>query len=71
MTNKSYFYGFCWWIPTTVGNEIEGDSVKFDLKFYAEQRRHNPNPENRHPFANNGNGNSGNGGNDNGRGNGN
>jgi predicted ribosomally synthesized peptide with SipW-like signal peptide len=29
-----------WEVPTTVGNEIQGDSLKFDLQFYAEQARH-------------------------------
>lgn len=33
--------GMRWWVPTTVGNEIQGDSVSFDLGFYAEQCRHN------------------------------
>lgn len=35
------YVGFEWWIPTGVGNEIQGDSVTFDLEFYAEQCRHN------------------------------
>ncbi|GAA0669333.1 SipW-dependent-type signal peptide-containing protein [Natronoarchaeum mannanilyticum] len=30
-----------WEIPTDVGNEIQTDSVGFDLQFYAEQCRHN------------------------------
>jgi predicted ribosomally synthesized peptide with SipW-like signal peptide len=33
--------GLRWWVPTTVGNEIQGDSVSFDMGFYAEQCRHN------------------------------
>jgi predicted ribosomally synthesized peptide with SipW-like signal peptide len=52
--SHTYFYGFCWWIPRDVGNEIQSDKVKFSLKFYAEQCRHNKNPENRHPFADDG-----------------
>jgi predicted ribosomally synthesized peptide with SipW-like signal peptide len=36
--------GFEWWVPTSVGNEIQGDEVGFDLGFYAEQCRHNDNP---------------------------
>ncbi|GAB3411909.1 hypothetical protein GCM10027435_04120 [Haloparvum alkalitolerans] len=30
-----------WEIPTNVGNEIQTDSVTFDVSFYAEQARHN------------------------------
>ena len=30
-----------WEVPTTVGNEIQGDSLKFDLSFHAIQSRHN------------------------------
>ncbi|MEF8807598.1 choice-of-anchor W domain-containing protein [Natronomonas sp.] len=30
-----------WEVPTEVGNEIQTDSVAFDLSFYAEQARHN------------------------------
>ena len=30
-----------WEVPTEVGNEIQSDSLEFDLKFYAEQCRHN------------------------------
>ena len=30
-----------WEVPTTVGNEIQTDSVAFDIEFYAEQERHN------------------------------
>jgi predicted ribosomally synthesized peptide with SipW-like signal peptide len=30
-----------WEIPTSVGNEIQTDSVMFDIDFYAEQSRHN------------------------------
>ena len=32
---------FEWEVPTTVGNEIQTDSVTFDFEFYAEQERHN------------------------------
>jgi len=41
--------GFEWELPTTVGNEVQSDSVEFDIDFYAEQCRHNENPQN--PFA--------------------
>jgi len=33
--------GFSWWLPTDHGNEVQGDSVAFDLGFYTEQCRHN------------------------------
>lgn len=33
--------GFKWWLPGNVGNEVQTDSVTFDLGFYAEQCRHN------------------------------
>lgn len=32
--------GFRWCLPPDVGNEIQGDSVAFDLGFYGEQARH-------------------------------
>ena len=41
--------GFEWWLPTDVGNEVQSDLVEFDIDFYAEQCRHNENPQN--PFA--------------------
>lgn len=30
-----------WELPTTVGNEVQGDTLGFDLTFYTEQARHN------------------------------
>ena len=38
-----------WHLPFEVGNEIQGDSVVFDLDFYAEQCRHNEGAVN--PYA--------------------
>ncbi|MDQ2053891.1 SipW-dependent-type signal peptide-containing protein [Halobellus sp. H-GB7] len=38
---EGFCVGFDWEIPTSVGNEIQGDSVSFDLGFYTEQCRHN------------------------------
>ncbi|ELZ38403.1 hypothetical protein C471_10595 [Halorubrum saccharovorum DSM 1137] len=32
---------FEWWLPTSVENEVQTDSVAFDFEFYAEQARHN------------------------------
>ncbi|WP_096394143.1 VWA domain-containing protein [Halorubrum trapanicum] len=37
--------GFEWTLPAEVGNEIQTDSVSFDLAVYAEQSRHNDNPQ--------------------------
>ena len=34
-----------WEVPTSVGNEIQSDSVEFDIGFYAEQSRNNSDPE--------------------------
>lgn len=36
-----HYIGFEWWVPRDVGNEIQSDSVTFDLGFYAEQCRNN------------------------------
>ncbi|MFC7046682.1 choice-of-anchor W domain-containing protein [Halobacteriaceae archaeon GCM10025711] len=33
--------GFAWRLPPEVGNEVQTDSVTFDLGFYTEQCRHN------------------------------
>ncbi|WP_256290374.1 vWA domain-containing protein [Halobellus inordinatus] len=33
--------GFAWSLPLEAGNELQGDSVAFDLSFYTEQCRHN------------------------------
>jgi predicted ribosomally synthesized peptide with SipW-like signal peptide len=41
--------GFWWEVPTSVGNEIQTDSLTFDLSFYAVQERHNDGSNN--PFA--------------------
>ncbi|ESS03605.1 MAG: hypothetical protein A07HR67_02003 [uncultured archaeon A07HR67] len=41
---ETTFIGFGWCLPTFVGNEVQGDSVAFDLSFSAEQCRHNPGP---------------------------
>lgn len=37
------YLGVEWNVPTTVGNEIQTDSVSGDISFYAEQVRNNPN----------------------------
>ncbi|WP_240729979.1 SipW-dependent-type signal peptide-containing protein [Halalkalirubrum salinum] len=38
------YIGFAWWIPRDVENEIQGDSLSFDVGFYTEQCRHNDDP---------------------------
>jgi predicted ribosomally synthesized peptide with SipW-like signal peptide len=43
--NLTYYVGFGWYLPEGVGNEIQGDSVSFDLGFYTEQCRNNPTPD--------------------------
>ena len=35
------YVGFGWWLPVDHANELQGDSVRFDLGFYTEQCRHN------------------------------
>jgi len=47
--SNTRFIGFEWCLPTSVGNEVQGDSLSFDLSFYTEQCRHNPDPAN--PFG--------------------
>lgn len=40
----THYYGLGWKIPGTVGNEIQTDSIAFDVVFEIEQARHNDNP---------------------------
>ncbi|MFC3476877.1 SipW-dependent-type signal peptide-containing protein [Halobacterium litoreum] len=47
--STTQYIGFSWRLPETVGNEVQGDSVAFDLEFYAQQCRHNDDPAN--PYA--------------------
>ncbi|PHQ41930.1 hypothetical protein Z052_12230 [Halorubrum sp. C191] len=35
------YIGFAWWLPPSVDNEVQSDSIGFDLGFYTEQCRHN------------------------------
>lgn len=37
----AHYIGFAWWLPPEVGNEVQSDSVAFDLGFYTEQCRNN------------------------------
>ncbi|WP_338741348.1 vWA domain-containing protein [Haloplanus salilacus] len=38
---QTHCVGLAWWIPTEVENQIQSDSVSFDVGFYAEQCRNN------------------------------
>ena len=38
---STYYIGFSWWLPLDHGNEVQSDSISFDLGFYTEQCRHN------------------------------
>ena len=42
--SNTEFIAFEWCLPPSVGNEVQGDSVSFDLSFYTEQCRHNDEP---------------------------
>lgn len=46
---ETSYVGVKWNVPLETGNIIQGDSKKFDISFYTEQRRHNDNPKN--PWA--------------------
>jgi hypothetical protein len=37
----THYIGFEWWLPINHGNQVQGDSVSFDVGFYTEQCRHN------------------------------
>ena len=39
--STTHYIGFEWWLPIDHANEIQTDSVTFDLGFYTEQCRHN------------------------------
>jgi hypothetical protein len=39
--STTYHIGLAWELPIDVGNEIQSDSVAFDVGFYTEQCRHN------------------------------
>ena len=39
--STTVYVGFEWWLPINHGNEVQTDSVSFDLGFYTEQCRHN------------------------------
>ncbi|WP_152042415.1 SipW-dependent-type signal peptide-containing protein [Salinigranum salinum] len=39
--STTVYLGFEWWLPVDHANEIQTDSVSFDLGFYTEQCRHN------------------------------
>jgi predicted ribosomally synthesized peptide with SipW-like signal peptide len=39
---QTKYIGIKWQVPLDTGNEIQGDSKKFEFSFYTEQKRHNP-----------------------------
>ena len=39
--SNDHYIGFEWWLPINHGNQVQGDSVSFDIGFYTEQCRHN------------------------------
>lgn len=39
--STTQYVGFSWWLPVDHANEIQTDSVEFDIGFYTEQCRHN------------------------------
>jgi predicted ribosomally synthesized peptide with SipW-like signal peptide len=41
VNSTNNFIGLAWWLPVDHANEIQTDSVTFDLGFYTEQARHN------------------------------
>jgi predicted ribosomally synthesized peptide with SipW-like signal peptide len=41
VNSTTAYLGFEWWLPVDHANEIQTDSVSFDLGFYTEQCRHN------------------------------
>jgi hypothetical protein len=48
----THCFGLAWWVPEDVGNEIQSDSVSFDLAFLTEQCRNNDNPGQTFGFGN-------------------
>jgi len=41
VNSTNNYIGLAWWLPVDHANEIQTDSVSFDLGFYTEQSRHN------------------------------
>jgi len=39
---ETYYIGWAWEVPATVGNIIQDDWINFDVEFYVEQYRNNP-----------------------------
>jgi Ca-activated chloride channel family protein len=46
-----YCIAMKWCLPLEVGNEVQSDSVSFDIDLYTEQCRNNSDPASRTPFA--------------------
>ena len=43
--STTQYLGLEWWLPDDVGNEVQTQGLSFDVQFYTEQCRHNPDPE--------------------------
>ncbi|WP_206662536.1 SipW-dependent-type signal peptide-containing protein [Halorubrum sp. BOL3-1] len=41
---STHCFGLAWWVPEEVGNQIQSDSVGFDLGFVTEQAQNNDDP---------------------------
>lgn len=39
--STTQYFAMKWWLPVEVGNEVQSDSVEWNLQVYAEQCRHN------------------------------
>jgi hypothetical protein len=42
--SATHCFGLAWWVPRGSGNELQGDSVEFDLQFVTDQARNNETP---------------------------
>jgi predicted ribosomally synthesized peptide with SipW-like signal peptide len=49
VNSTTQYVGLAWTLPTDVGNEVQTDTLTFDLSLYAEQCRHNDGTNN--PFG--------------------
>ncbi|MHB9288845.1 vWA domain-containing protein [Halobacteriales archaeon Cl-PHB] len=41
VNSTNNFVGLAWWLPRSVGNHVQSDTIAFDLGFRVEQSRHN------------------------------
>ncbi|MEF8860063.1 MAG: hypothetical protein V5A38_14250, partial [Halolamina sp.] len=50
VNSTTQYVALAWDLPTDVGNEIQTDTLTFDLSLYAEQCRHNDGTNNPYPL---------------------